>query len=245
MTRFGRDIAVAGGATALVFVVRFALDRWLQADAPFLLFTLSVMGSALLRGLSAGVVAGVLGAICAGAFFAAPHAGQGPGNLWLHGLLFLLVSVAISGLVHVMLQARQAAEVSEQYLGRILESAEDGILVFDRDGYITFANPAAGAVFGLTQGHMIGRVQDDAGWGFAWPDGRPIAAAELPVARALRTGEALRGCRLMVRGADDLPRQVSVNVALLRDKDGVATGAVVSLTDLTERGRADVAEAVA
>lgn len=242
MSGWRRDLILAGATTLGAFLLRLALDRVLGREAPFLTFTVAVGASALYGGVRAGALAAVLGATVALAVFKLPRIGQSPDILAVvvHILLFAAVSAILVGLCHALRRARSAAEASEQSLMRILDTTESGILVLDADGYITFANPAAARLFGLTPGHMIGRPHDDPGWGITRPDGTPIPPHEMPAARALRDRRRVFGSRLLLRGVDDSPIPVTVNAAPLPDHDAHAGGVVLSLADvrdLSERDR--------
>ncbi len=71
------------------------------------------------------------------------------------------------------------------------------------------------------------------------PDGSTPAAAMLPLSRAMHEGLTVRDEQWIVERPGRKPLTVIVNVAPVRDADGVIVGAVHSWVDLTERQRLD------
>jgi PAS domain S-box-containing protein len=226
MSNRTRGYLVAIGATLSALALRLLLARWLGGGAPFLPFTLAVLAAALTGGWGPGLAATGMSASLASLLFvqrlrAFPSA---TGEDVVHVALFLTIGTTISLIGQALMNARQAAESSEQYLARILETTTSGILVLDRDGYITFANTAAARLFGLMPSHLVGRRYDDAGWGIT-SEGKPI----LPFQTVLRAQEGIQGAQITVRGADDRPIALSVNTSLLRDRAEEPNGVVMAL----------------
>ena len=229
MNRTGQELATAAAAIGVAFLIRLSLSPWLGGDAAYLLFLVAVLAAALLQGWRAGLMAIALGVGVASLIFLR---GSVSGvNATLQTFLFVLSGAAITLICHALVRVGAATEANEQSLSQILETLESGVLVFDRDGFITFANPAAARFFGLTPGHMIGRAHDDAGWGLAAQDGSALPPEQLPVAVTLRTGQGVRALTLTLRAADDSRVPVMVSATPLPASDGAARGVVLSLSD--------------
>lgn len=108
----------------------------------------------------------------------------------------------------------------------ILNIAPDAVLGLDRSSFITFANPAASALFGESVDSL---------------HGKPLALF-LPQARAM--GEVVSNIHpngeltdeeIEIRGEHGEARWVSVTTRVMRDDSGQTTGSVAFLRDVTER----------
>ncbi|PNY79385.1 GAF domain-containing protein [Deinococcus koreensis] len=66
------------------------------------------------------------------------------------------------------------------------------------------------------------------------PDGRPYAAHEWPMARTLRTGEAVTGEEIEMERKDGTRLRARFSTAIIHDADGTPALAVVSGTDITQ-----------
>jgi PAS domain S-box-containing protein len=115
-----------------------------------------------------------------------------------------------------------------EYLGAILDAAPEAVLAVDRNGFVTYANPA---IEGLL-GHAPEDTVD-----------KPVSAyvrstAELDrVAAILRTGGEAFTQDIDFRRKDEAIVRVSVSASGLRLPDGTHAGAVLVLHDVTERRR--------
>ena len=63
-------------------------------------------------------------------------------------------------------------------------------------------------------------------WRGVRPDGRPITAAEWPLARALLHGELIRNERVTILDAGNQRVEITINAAPVRDAQGQIIGAV-------------------
>lgn len=231
-----RSFFIAFAATAVVFVVRLLLHPYLNNDAPFLIFTLAVAAAAILGGFRCGLLATLFSAALATFFFLTPRFSSSltrPANI-LHLLVFLAVGVALSYQARLQQRTQKILRKNEEFLTKIVETTVGGILVVDVTGTITFANPAAAELFGLTTAHMVGRNVDEPGWGASMPDGSPVAPHDLPSRRILRGEKGLQGYRMSVRSASDALIPLAINASPLCDSGGKIAGVVLSLTRLPE-----------
>jgi PAS domain S-box-containing protein len=229
-----RGYIIALIATGVAFLIRWSLSGPLQADARLLLFTLAVIVSALWGGFAAGLLSTGL-SIILGLIFFFPTYRLDTGDV-VHLLTFLVIGVSVSAMARSVAIARSQAEESEQYLTSIIETTTSGLLVLDRNGFITFANPAAADLFGLMPSHLIGRRYDDPGWGAETPEGQPLQESEQPAARVLASGEGLSGVQMTVRRPDDSPLALIVNASPLCDEGGNVNGVVLALNRLSAHG---------
>jgi PAS domain S-box-containing protein len=72
-----------------------------------------------------------------------------------------------------------------------------------------------------------------------WPDGRPMAREECPMARTLKSGMAVRGAEMVLERPDGSRIPFVPHPTVLKDQHGEITGGVNVLVDLTDRLNAD------
>jgi PAS domain S-box-containing protein len=119
----------------------------------------------------------------------------------------------------------------------VLEALPAAIYVTDAAGRIVFFNQAAAAFAGRTPD----LDSDDwcVTWRLLWPDGRPMAHDECPMARALKENRPIRGETAIAERPDGTRVPFMAYPTPLHDASGTLIGAVNMLIDLTERDRAE------
>jgi PAS domain S-box-containing protein len=119
----------------------------------------------------------------------------------------------------------------------VISAVGDGIYGVDRDGAVTFANPAAEAVLGYPAEELVG-LPAHAVLHATRPDGSTYPWAECPLAVALRTGETVISDREEYRAKDGrfLPIELTASPLI---EDGRIQGAVVAFRDITKRREVD------
>ncbi len=88
-------------------------------------------------------------------------------------------------------QTEESLRESEERHRRLFETMAQGVIYQDADGAITFANPAAERILGLTMDQMRGKTSMDPRWKMIRPDGSEVTGTEHPAMIALRTGETV------------------------------------------------------
>jgi len=127
--------------------------------------------------------------------------------------------------------SRRALADSEESLATTLYSIGDGVLATDEKGCITRMNPVAQALTGwsqtLAQGHPVEEV-------FHIVHEHTRAPAEVPVAKALETGEVQElANHTMLIARDGSERPISDSAAPIRDASGRIRGVVLVFRDVT------------
>jgi two-component system, OmpR family, phosphate regulon sensor histidine kinase PhoR len=134
---------------------------------------------------------------------------------------------------------RRAAE-----LDAVIDAIADGFVLYGLAGEVLRCNATAAALVEPGAADPRKTLASPAVWlSFEGAEGRPLAAKEVPVTRAL-AGETVTGLRLRVRAASG-DRWILVGAAPVRGGDGRIVAAVVTFSDETavhalEEARDDV-----
>ncbi len=129
----------------------------------------------------------------------------------------------------------EALQESERRHRTIVETAEEGIWIHDANARGTFANPKMAALLGTTVEDLHSRSMFD----FVCESDRPIAAAHLDQRRSGQSGNyELRLQQVHGEFFDAL-----ISATPLFDADGLFSGALKMVTDITARKRAEAESA--
>jgi PAS domain S-box-containing protein len=155
-----------------------------------------------------------------------------------------LRSVALQNANDILL-ARQQAErelAAEQERLRItLASIGDGVISTDAEGRVTYLNGVAEALTGWTQAEAAGRPLPEL---FHIVHEQTRQPAENPALKALREGVIVGLANHTVLIAKDgTERPIDDSAAPMLNESGAPVGAVLVFRDVTERRRAEVAQA--
>jgi len=126
-------------------------------------------------------------------------------------------------------------------LASLAETSPVGIAVVDRDGQITFANPRAEQILGLTKSEITQRRYDAPGWRITRYDGSALPEDELPFRRVRSAGAPVLDIGHAIEWPDGRRVLLSINAAPLFDASGGFDGMVATLEDVTARERAEEA----
>ena len=121
----------------------------------------------------------------------------------------------------------------------LFDALPAAIYTTDAAGRITFFNQAAVEFSGRTP--EIGSDQWCVTWRLYWPDGRPMAHDECPMARALKEDCPIRGGEAIAERPDGTRVPFMAYPTPLHDASGRLIGAVNMLVDITSAKEADEA----
>ncbi|MFB9720248.1 ATP-binding protein [Planobispora longispora] len=153
------------------------------------------------------------------------------GLVTLVGLALSLTRAERETLTRRATTAQQEACAQARLLSTILDSMAEGVIVVDSRDRMVLGNSAAHRLLGAGHGSTIAR--DPGHYGLFHPDGRPLAAEELPHVRAL-AGQHVQDMDVVVNDRS-VPEgvTVSVNATPISDGDPPDRRAVVVLRDVT------------
>jgi PAS domain S-box-containing protein len=121
----------------------------------------------------------------------------------------------------------------------LLDALPAAIYTTDAAGRITFFNQAAVEFSGRTP--EIGSDQWCVTWRLYWPDGRPMAHDECPMARALKEDRPIRGGEAIAERPDGTRIPFRAYPTPLHDASGQMVGAVNMLVDIAAAKEVDEA----
>lgn len=131
-----------------------------------------------------------------------------------------------------------AVDVTEQVLARralarlaaereaVLSQLDDGLILTDIDGRITFVNEHATALHGVAR-MDVGPERYAQEYALLREDGTPYPSNELPLARAVLHGEVVHGARWRIRRPDGSVVLVEGDARPVRDGEGRRLGAML------------------
>jgi PAS domain S-box-containing protein len=134
-----------------------------------------------------------------------------------------------------LFEAAQArlAEITEMrdLMNRVFTSVSSGLITLDVAGQVTLFNPAAEQITGLPAREALGRLLDA---------GLPAFSAMIaPLLATMHADSPAWYLELKLEEDARGPRQWSVVLSPLRERDGAAIGVALVLDDLTEQRRRD------
>jgi PAS domain S-box-containing protein len=153
-----------------------------------------------------------------------------------HGRVFRLVAVCRD------ITGQKEAEFALNTLNRqhnlILKSAGEGIYGLDKEGRITFINPAAAQMIGSPISEILGQFQHDV-LHHSHPDGTPFPRGECAIYAALRNGDVHSIDSEFFWKKDGTCFPVQYTSTPLRNDQGDLEGAVVVFRDISDRRQAE------
>jgi diguanylate cyclase (GGDEF)-like protein/PAS domain S-box-containing protein len=130
---------------------------------------------------------------------------------------------------------------SEAHFRQVVDSANEGILVYDRDLNIVTGNAAAARIIGLPLGQLLGRPGFTSLFPCLREDGSRLPPEERPTRVTVRRGEPLTGLVVGLQRPNGNVTWLSVNTGFLRRPgESEHYGVVSTISDITDRRRAEL-----
>src|SRR4051812_25592022 len=87
----------------------------------------------------------------------------------------------------------RASERQRSLVASLVDSLEEGVLMFSPGGRVLAATPSAHRILGRDPADLVGTSRTDPGWTLVGPDGEPLPEEARPGAVTARTGEPRTG----------------------------------------------------
>ena len=123
----------------------------------------------------------------------------------------------------------------------VLDALPVAVYTTDAEGRITFYNDAAAELWGCRP--KLGTAYWCGSWRLYWPDGRPMAHHECPMALAIKEGRPIRDVEAILERPDGARIPFRPYPTPLKDDSGRVTGAVNLLVETTDLKRAEIESA--
>jgi diguanylate cyclase (GGDEF)-like protein/PAS domain S-box-containing protein len=132
--------------------------------------------------------------------------------------------------------AEQTLRESETRFRTVLESLQEGVMLYDVNDGVVLWNASATRLLGIESDDLRGQRPSD--WKMVRPDGTDYPAERSPLLRALVTGKAQSPTRVGIRQSEGEYQWMNTSIAPLLTSNGKRPSAVViSFLDETERVR--------
>ena len=136
--------------------------------------------------------------------------------------------------------AESALRESEERFRAIVDSASEGMLVYDRKLTIVSANRAAEHILGLPVSELMGKPGFTSLLPCIREDGTPLAQEDRPTRATVRTGRPVSGALVGIKRPDGSVTWLSVNTTFLRRIDETEHyGLVSTISDITAQHDAE------
>ncbi len=158
------------------------------------------------------------------------------GILYITLLLLLLLGIGILITRRISAHFGRPIKALAEHNRLILNSAGEGIFGLNRNGIMTFVNPAAAAMLGYTPEELTGKPSHTT-WHHHHCDGSDYPEHECPIHATLNSGSHHSGEEHFIRrGGHTFPVSYTSTPII---QHGEITGAVVSFSDITEKKEAE------
>lgn len=154
-------------------------------------------------------------------------------------LLMVIVSaviIVIAAYLIWRIQKSLIASINRQVrrTETMIAGMSDGVMLVDAEGKTVYLNPAAKSLLGRSD-IAVPIFQHAEVYGLLNDAGSPIAAKELPAARALSTGRPVRDATMLIMREE---RRIAISMsATPLHEDSHISGVIVTFRDVTERSR--------
>lgn len=138
-------------------------------------------------------------------------------------------------------EMQRALAEERNLLDLITQNSPTGICVVDASGIISFANPVAENILGLSRNELKATTFDAPDWKHTTFDGKPFKDEDQPFVQVMRSGQPVIGVEQAIHRPNGERTLLSINAAPLKAEDGTITGVVAVLNEVTEQKLAEQA----
>ncbi len=131
-------------------------------------------------------------------------------------------------------RADLALKESEEKYRKLFETMTEGVILINKDGKITEANPAAEHILGLTRPEIEGENYFDPEWNFIRPDGTQMPRSEGAITRAIKEKIIVENVIEGIKRPSKRILWLNISAAPLIEATGEFYCVVATFSDITE-----------
>jgi PAS domain S-box-containing protein len=132
-------------------------------------------------------------------------------------------------------QVQEKLRENEHRLTQILETMAEGVGIIDIHGNMTYANPMAQKILGLSQDDILKRTYYDTQWQNLRVNGSPLPEEEHPMYITMNTGKPVYDHEIAVQAPGKERQYISINAAPIHDDKGNIIAGIGTFMDVTNR----------
>ncbi|QBQ53960.1 PAS domain S-box protein [Nitrosococcus wardiae] len=229
--------------TAAAVGIRWLLHPWLGDHLVLVTLFGAVAAAVWFGGYRPALLAVILGYLACNYLFIEPRVSFGFNNETLPALIAYLVSCTfIIGFGEAMRRTQAQTQAQQELLRITLTSIGDAVITTDTEGRILSLNTVAESLTAWTQHEAAGQPLNTV---FRIINEQTRQPVESPAMRALQEGTVvgLANHTLLI-AKDGTERTIDDSAAPIRDEHGHLAGCVLVFRDVTEKRRAEKAQAL-
>jgi two-component system phosphate regulon sensor histidine kinase PhoR len=123
----------------------------------------------------------------------------------------------------------------QEQLSRVLETMAEGVGIVDLEGNLTYTNPMAKKILGLTDRQPLSSIYGDHNWSNVKIEGEALKADEHPVTIALKKETPVYDYEIGIQPVDGERFYISINAAPIRSENGDIIAGIATFMDVTQR----------
>ncbi len=168
---------------------------------------------------------------------------KGESNLYIENILSGFFGNYLKERVEIrtaeLKKAQESMRRDHSLLNSIANTSPAGIVVLDREGKITFANPRAESILGLSKKQITQLTYKAPDRHITHFDGRPFPDEDLPFRRVMAAGRPVFEVEHAIEWSDGRRVLLSINATPILGPNGQGYGMVAAIEDITERKQAE------
>ncbi|MCD0487649.1 PAS domain S-box protein [Pedobacter sp. MC2016-14] len=133
-------------------------------------------------------------------------------------------------------RVEQNLRTNQERLTKILETMEEGVVIKDLTGNLTYANPMARKILSII--HDNQQIYFNPAWKFLWLNGEDLPLVNYPILAAMQSGIPIHDYEVAVQPDAGERFYISLNAAPLRDAEGNIIAGIGTFMDVTNRRKA-------
>ena len=232
-----RDYGLALSIAAMAVMCRAVLEMIAPGIAYLVVLLPAVVIAGVFLGTLPGVVTAVAGLMATVTLFLHQPlmAGLPLNSTQVDTLAFIPACAAILWATHALRRSAANTALAEGRLAEVFRQIPGAAAILEApDGRLLLRSSHSDTVLAHPE-RELGHSSDLGAYGGVHPDGRPFAADDYPIVRALKSGEVVRGEHVRYRRSDGRLADLEVHAGPIRGRNGGIVAAVGMAFDISQR----------